>query len=662
MTVSVDIGQAGPYFPNGATVSFPFGFKILADSELELLLIDTAGVETVVNSANYTVTIAIDGEGGTATFTSPPVNDGRALWVVSNPDFTQEILFEDEGPFNSAVLNPLADHAAVRDIWLRDRLLRSFVLPFDTAARAALVGMFPVVGPGGVTTFSSGTGTDAGLRQDLALPTGSSLVGHIVPVGTAANQLAQINAIIAATPIGGVVDLHGETFTISGRPANNRGVAFYDGRILEPHPNLPAYNTLRRTYADDLGYVIGRTNLAPFFLAVARGDFQVSLSVGHSWVEQNGLYDPRAHELLQQGMYDAGIDNVTVLPLGKGGTKFTDVNVDAALLLDANLASNVHSVFLTFILNDAIDGFDAAVTHMRALVAHTRTLPNGIASKCSIIINLVGNIDGVETGQDAIIYERFRAAAIECVRDYDAVVLDTYGYLWDVKIGRNLFLDAPGFHPTGNPANGDAIPAPTNWYWRWCMAEQLFGGGGWNSRKANTNWSVSHGVQVRLVAELPTDFEFGITRWGVLTGGSELWPIAGKMTVDRHVDGVTEQTIRSIGILPRTVSRSGSGSTWTQWCGVENAITVFDGAWSAGAATPGWVVGADNFVSLFGKVGGGVTTTSAHTLLSNIRPTADRGPYPIAGGGSVEIKTNGNILITSAVTTSISLDGIRFKI
>jgi hypothetical protein len=61
------------------------------------------------------------------------VADGRALWVALDPSFEQQILFEDEGPFNSAILNPLADRGAQRAIWLRDRVRRSIQLPAGEA-------------------------------------------------------------------------------------------------------------------------------------------------------------------------------------------------------------------------------------------------------------------------------------------------------------------------------------------------------------------------------------------------------------------------------------------------------------------------------------------------------------------------------------------------
>lgn len=169
MTVSVVEGRSGPYYPNGVTVAFPFDFTIVAENELQVFLIDDNGVEEVIDPASYSVTPAVDGEGGTVTMAIAPVDDGRSLWLASNPSFEQQTLFEDEGPFNSAILNPALDRAAIRDIWLRDRVQRAFLLP-DNAGDGAYDGKFPVVLPGGGRGFSSGTGNDPALRSDLADP------------------------------------------------------------------------------------------------------------------------------------------------------------------------------------------------------------------------------------------------------------------------------------------------------------------------------------------------------------------------------------------------------------------------------------------------------------------------------------------------------------
>lgn len=180
MTIPTTIAASGPYYPNGATTVFPFGFKASADTDVIVVLISSAGVETIVPSSSYAVTLAAgDDPGGSVTFTSAPANDGRELWIYLDPTFLQEIKFEDEGAFNQTLLNQLADEAGSRSVWLRERINRAFLLPRAGAALTAVVGQFPVVLPGGIPGFSSGTGSDPTLRAELASSTalkGGSLV------------------------------------------------------------------------------------------------------------------------------------------------------------------------------------------------------------------------------------------------------------------------------------------------------------------------------------------------------------------------------------------------------------------------------------------------------------------------------------------------------
>lgn len=129
MTVTVEDAASGPYFPNGVTTQFPFDFNAASVDEVAVILLASSGAVYTYPLGTYAVVLAVDGEGGTVTMQTAPANDGRALFVVSDPSFAQEILFEDEGPFNSAVLNPVADRSAIRDLWLKSRVVRSIQLP-----------------------------------------------------------------------------------------------------------------------------------------------------------------------------------------------------------------------------------------------------------------------------------------------------------------------------------------------------------------------------------------------------------------------------------------------------------------------------------------------------------------------------------------------------
>lgn len=117
MTVSITTASAGPFSGNGSTTAFPFTFKAMSTSELEVRQ-TIAGVETVVAPAGYTATVNA-GEGGTITLVTAPAV-GTSITIYSNPSFGQQVSFANAGAFLPAVVDQALDRAAVRDIYLRD--------------------------------------------------------------------------------------------------------------------------------------------------------------------------------------------------------------------------------------------------------------------------------------------------------------------------------------------------------------------------------------------------------------------------------------------------------------------------------------------------------------------------------------------------------------
>lgn len=182
MTIPTTIAASGPYYPNGATTAFPFGFKASATDEVSVVLIAADGVRTTVSPASYTVTLAGgDYPGGTVTMASAPAADGRELWVFLDPSFLQEIKFEDEGAFNQTILNQLADEAGSRSIWLRDRVSRALLMPFGetgfqipgASGRASKAFGFDGAGAAALLSLTGSVITDAALIQFKQLGAGA---------------------------------------------------------------------------------------------------------------------------------------------------------------------------------------------------------------------------------------------------------------------------------------------------------------------------------------------------------------------------------------------------------------------------------------------------------------------------------------------------------
>jgi hypothetical protein len=99
MTVSTSTSTAN-YTANGSTTTFAYPFKIFADSDLVVILRNTAtGVETVqvLNSA-YTVTGAGSDAGGSVVFGTAPAS-GNTVFIRRSLPLTQETNFVPNDPF-----------------------------------------------------------------------------------------------------------------------------------------------------------------------------------------------------------------------------------------------------------------------------------------------------------------------------------------------------------------------------------------------------------------------------------------------------------------------------------------------------------------------------------------------------------------------------------
>lgn len=185
MPVSNETSVSGPYTPNGATTSFGFDFKATAAGDV--VAVDQDGNH--ISAALYSVTLD-DDEGGALIFgVAPTLSDYSQIYVVSNPALTQPSDFDNSGPsFNPAALTRALDRAAARDLKQQREIDRSVKLPFgedgiSLPAAASRLNKFLSFDASGNPFMSSGTGADAGLRDDLASG-GAALVRNQLPAGS----------------------------------------------------------------------------------------------------------------------------------------------------------------------------------------------------------------------------------------------------------------------------------------------------------------------------------------------------------------------------------------------------------------------------------------------------------------------------------------------
>lgn len=170
---------------NGSAVAFPFTFTAMATDEVAVYVDD-------VLQTSSTYTVALSSSGGTVTFDAAPAN-GAAILIVSEPDFTQDIDFANNGAFLADTHDEANDRGAVRSIFAKARLAILFASTmFSSSGRA---GKFLAWNASGNPIMSDGTGADAGLRTDLA----SSASGK--GVGLVATATGTAETVVGSLPI-----------------------------------------------------------------------------------------------------------------------------------------------------------------------------------------------------------------------------------------------------------------------------------------------------------------------------------------------------------------------------------------------------------------------------------------------------------------------------
>lgn len=204
------------YGGNDVTTNFAYSSKFLANADLVVVLIDTLGVETRKTlTTHYTLTGAGDASGGTVTMITPPAT-GETLVIYGDPSITQSVdlvAYDNLAP-DAQIETPL-DRLTVITQRLNSRADRALHQgELDTAAigtipaKATRASKYLAFDANGDPLASTGTGTDAGLRADLAASGGANLLGFMQNgSGAAATTVqARLREVISIKDFGAVGD------------------------------------------------------------------------------------------------------------------------------------------------------------------------------------------------------------------------------------------------------------------------------------------------------------------------------------------------------------------------------------------------------------------------------------------------------------------------
>jgi hypothetical protein len=135
MSISSEIRRAGPFAGNGATVAFPFTFKVFTTPQVVVTRTVSGADTTLTLTTDYTVTLNSDQDtspGGTVTMLTAPAT-GQSITITSNVANLQPTVLANLGGFYPEVINDSLDRATIQIQQLDERLDRALVIPVSSS-------------------------------------------------------------------------------------------------------------------------------------------------------------------------------------------------------------------------------------------------------------------------------------------------------------------------------------------------------------------------------------------------------------------------------------------------------------------------------------------------------------------------------------------------
>lgn len=173
------------YDGDGVTTAFSARWRYLDITHLLVEIISAAGEATVLTlGVDYSAVAGLTDAGGLVTLASPLLV-GQTLRIRRNTPLAQPTQYPTSGAFPARSHELALDRnmMAVQELGREqaDFHARALMLPFGESApglpqAADRASRFLAFDPAGLPYMSRGTGVDAGLREDLAAPSGAGLL------------------------------------------------------------------------------------------------------------------------------------------------------------------------------------------------------------------------------------------------------------------------------------------------------------------------------------------------------------------------------------------------------------------------------------------------------------------------------------------------------
>lgn len=139
MTIPSTPRKAGPLLGNGVQTSWPFTFKVFADTDILVTVADNLGIESELTlTSDYTVTLNSNQEtspGGAVTYLLP---DGYTLVITGDIDYDQPLDLPSGGAFSPTALENELDRLTMQIQQLREAVNRAVQAPITSNASGYL--------------------------------------------------------------------------------------------------------------------------------------------------------------------------------------------------------------------------------------------------------------------------------------------------------------------------------------------------------------------------------------------------------------------------------------------------------------------------------------------------------------------------------------------
>lgn len=233
MTIQSQTRTAGPFVGTGATVPYPFNFKVFQSTDILVVRTNPDGSETTLTmAAEYNVTLNSDQEtapGGIVQLVDG-LPTGYIVFITSAIPELQKVLLTNQGGFYPRVISDALDYLTILVQQLRGPVSRSLKLPISDSLmsttlptaqeRANTLLGFDSLGRPAVTAPGSDSAAGVGLALstfigNLFSSAGSTLMGYIYSVTGSVRRTVQarLRDTMHVTDFGVVGNWNGTTGT-----------------------------------------------------------------------------------------------------------------------------------------------------------------------------------------------------------------------------------------------------------------------------------------------------------------------------------------------------------------------------------------------------------------------------------------------------------------